>query len=143
MECGIVMSLPLLLDTCALIWLVDEGNIAAHAEEALAEAESASTGIMVSPISAWEVGQLASRGRLLLSLEPRDWFQRALDAGLTLAPMPPEVLIASSYLPGEGLRDPADRIIAATARAFRYRLMTRDRPLLDFADAGHMDAIAC
>lgn len=133
------MNRPILLDTCALIWMVDEGRLAAAAETALRGAEA----IMVSPISAWEVGQLAARGRLLLSLEPRDWFQRALDAGLELAPMPPEVLIASSFLPDNALRDPADRIIAATARAFRYRLMTRDRPLLDFAEAGHMEAIAC
>ncbi len=80
---------PIAWDTLRAIWLVDEGKIAAPAETALAEAESASARIMVSPISAWEVGQLAARGRLLLSLEPRDWFQRALDAGLTLAPMPP------------------------------------------------------
>jgi PIN domain nuclease of toxin-antitoxin system len=137
------MSPPILLDTCALIWLVDEGRIAPHAEAALEEAESQPGGIVVSPISAWEIGQLAARGRIRLGLEPRDWFQRALDAGLTLAPMPPEVLIASSFLPQDGLRDPADRIIAATARAFRYRLMTRDRPLLDFGEAGHLEAIAC
>lgn len=106
-------------------------------------AETASEGIFVSPISAWEIGQLAAKNRIVLSLEPRDWFRRALDAGLTLAPMPPDVLIASSFLPTERLRDPADRIIAATARTFHYRLMTRDKPLLEFAEAGHLDAIAC
>ena len=135
------MSRPVLLDTCALIWMIDDGKITREAEAALAEAEPG--GLVVSPISAWEIGLLASRGRLFLSVEPRDWFRQALDAGLTLAPMPPEVLIASSFLPGNSLRDPSDRIIAATARAFRYRLMTRDRPLLDFAEAGHVEAIAC
>jgi PIN domain nuclease of toxin-antitoxin system len=40
-------------------------------------------------------------------------------------------------------RDPADRIIAATARAFDMTLVTRDRPLLDYADAGHLKALAC
>jgi PIN domain nuclease of toxin-antitoxin system len=137
------MSQPILLDTCALIWLVDEGKITPQAEAALGGAEGLRGGIVVSPISAWEIGQLAARGRIRLELEPRDWFQRALDSGLTLAPMPPEVLIASSFLPEGGLRDPADRIMAATARAFRYRLMTRDRPLLDFGAAGHLEAIAC
>jgi PIN domain nuclease of toxin-antitoxin system len=137
------VSPPILLDTCALIWLVDEGRIAADAEAALEAAQGEAGGIVVSPISAWEIGQLAARGRIRLGLEPRDWFKRTLDAGLVLAPMPPEVLIASSFLPENGLRDPADRIMAATARAFRYRLMTRDRPLLDFAAAGHLEAIAC
>ena len=137
------MSQPILLDTCALIWLVDEGKIAPAAEAALNEAEGLRGGVIVSPISAWEIGQLAARGQIRLGLEPRDWFQRALDAGLVLAPMPPDVLIASSFLPEGGLRDPADRILAATARAFRYRLMTRDRPLLEFGAAGHLEVIAC
>jgi PIN domain nuclease of toxin-antitoxin system len=57
--------------------------------------------------------------------------------------MPPSVLVGSSFLPGPALRDPADRIIAATARTFDLRLMTRDRPLLEFASAGHVQAIAC
>ncbi|HEX4196929.1 MAG TPA: type II toxin-antitoxin system VapC family toxin [Caulobacteraceae bacterium] len=137
------MSQPILLDTCALIWLVDEGRIAAAAEAALEAAQDQPGGVVVSPISAWEIGRLAARGRIRLGLEPRDWFQRALDAGLVLAPMPPELLIAASFLPENALRDPADRIMAATARAFRYRLMTRDRPLLDFGAAGHLEAIAC
>jgi PIN domain nuclease of toxin-antitoxin system len=114
-----------------------------EAEAALEAAQNQPDGIVVSPISAWAIGQLAARGRIRLGLEPRDWFQRALDAGLVLAPMPPEVLIASSFLPENRLRDPADRIMAATARAFRYRLMTRDRPLLDFGLAGHLEVIAC
>jgi PIN domain nuclease of toxin-antitoxin system len=137
------MIRPILLDTCALIWLVDESKLRAEAEAELSRAENMTDGIVVSPISAWEIGQLAARGRLRLPLEPRDWFRRALDSGLSLAPMPPEVLIASSFLPGPALRDPGDRIIAATARQFRYRLMTRDRPLLVFGDAGHVDTIAC
>jgi PIN domain nuclease of toxin-antitoxin system len=137
------MSRPILLDTCALIWIANREALRAGAEAALAEAEIEPGGIVVSPISAWEVGQLVSRGRLTLSKEPVAWFRTALEAGLTLAAIPPEVLIASSYLPGSRLRDPADRIIAATARAFGYRLMTRDRPLLDFGEAGHVQAIAC
>jgi len=137
------VSRPILLDTCALIWLVDEGRLSSDANAELERAESLEGGIVVSPISAWEIGHLAVRGRLILSLDPRDWFQRALDAGLVLAPLPPEVLIASSYLPPSALRDPADRILAAAARAFRYRLMTRDRPLLDFGAEGHLEAIAC
>jgi PIN domain nuclease of toxin-antitoxin system len=113
------------------------------AEAALQEMEPISNGIAVSPISAWEVGQLVSRGRLRLPFDPRHWFQRILDRGVALAPLSPAILIASSFLPDSGLRDPADKIIAATARAHGYRLMTRDRPLLDFATSGHLQAIAC
>jgi len=134
---------PILLDTCALIWLANRDTLAAAARASLEEVGSSDGQIVVSPISAWEIGQLAARGRLKLTMEPNAWFQAALDAGLTLAPMPPELLIASSFLPSEGLRDPADRIIAATARFYRYRLMTRDRPLLAFGQEGHVETIAC
>jgi len=137
------MSRPILLDTCALIWLVDKGNLSSTAEAQLAEAEHLPDGIVVSPISAWEIGQLSARGRLVLGVDPRDWFREAIGAGLALADMTPEVLIASSYLPPSRLRDPADKILAATARAFRFRLMTRDRPLLEFGEAGFLDVIPC
>jgi PIN domain nuclease of toxin-antitoxin system len=137
------MSRPILLDTCALIWVANRDALQGQAEAALAEVEGEVGGILISPISAWEIGQLASRGRLALLAEPSLWFSAALDAGLALAAMPPEVLIASSYLPSVRLRDPADRILAATARAFGYRLMTRDRPLLEFGEAGHLHTIAC
>jgi PIN domain nuclease of toxin-antitoxin system len=137
------MIKPILLDTCALIWLANKSPMRADAQTALAEVDHQPGGIVVSPISAWEIGQLVARGRLLLEAEPLQWFRQALSAGLLLAEMPPEVLVASSYLPGGRLRDPADRIIAATARTFSYRLMTRDAPLLEFGGEGHLSAIAC
>jgi PIN domain nuclease of toxin-antitoxin system len=137
------MSAPILLDTCALLWLSNKQPLRPSAVSAIEAAQDEFNGLVVSPISAWEIGQLVARGRLPLLLEPRTWFAEALDAGLTLAPMPPEVLIASSFLPGAHLRDPADRILAATARTFRYRLMTRDRPLLDFGAEGHVETIEC
>ena len=115
---------PILLDTCALIWLA-VGGLTDPAKALLDEDD---TQALVSPISAWEIGVLAARGRVTLAAEPQAWFRRALDAGLSLAPM---------------LRDPADRILAATARTYGYRLMTRDRPLLDLGRQGHLQVVAC
>ena len=137
------MTRPILLDTCAMLWMGNNQSLRAEAEAALHEAETEPGGIAVSPISAWEIGQLVARGRIVLPMEPLSWFQTLLDMGIALAPMPPAVLIASSFQPCSALRDPADRIIAATARALGYRLMTRDRPLLDLASEGHINAIAC
>lgn len=137
------MSRPILLDTCALIWIQNGDVLGEDAEAALQEAAATTGQVAVSPISAWEVGQLVSKGRLKIAVEPLTWFQEALDGGMVLAPMPPSILVAASFLPGPTLRDPADRIMAATARAFGFRLMTRDRPLLDVAREGHLQAIAC
>lgn len=137
------MIRPILLDTCALIWMANGDQLKEEAEAALQQMAAAPGGVLASPISAWEVGQLVAKGRLRLSTDPLRWFQANLNKGLTLAPLSPELLVASSFLPDARLRDPADRILAATARTLDYRLMTRDRPLLRFASEGHMSAIAC
>lgn len=76
-------------------------------------------------------------------MTPAAWFESLIGAGLRWASLTPEVLIDSSFLPGEIHGDPADRILVATARAFGCRLMTRDRALLGYAQSGHLQAVAC
>jgi PIN domain nuclease of toxin-antitoxin system len=134
----------LLLDTCAAIWLTGEQPVGRETADAIQNARASHQPIYVSPISAWEIGLLVSRGRMNMQMTPERWFSRLLEApGLELADMPPNVLIASSFLPGKFHNDPSDRILAATAREFGYRLVTRDRPLLDYAEQGHIQALAC
>jgi PIN domain nuclease of toxin-antitoxin system len=137
------MTRPILLDTCALIYISNQDRLGRGAEDELQRAQATSGGLLASPISAWEVGQLVSRGRVTLFLDPKAWFQKVLDSGVMLAPMPYDILVNASFLPDSPLRDPADRILAATARAYSYRLMTRDRPLLEYGSRGHLQAIPC
>lgn len=100
--------------------------------------------VLVSPITAWEVGLLVARGRLAIPTNPQAWFERLMQAPhVSLAALTPAVLIASSFLPDAPFRDPADRILTATAREFGLTLVTRDRALLAYAKAGHLRAIAC
>jgi PIN domain nuclease of toxin-antitoxin system len=135
---------PLLLDTCAAIWVAEAESIAPEATQVLEEAYDAGTGIYISPITAWEIGLLNSRGRLTLLIKPQLWFGRLFEVlNLRLADMSPQLLIASSFLPGSAPRDPADRIMAATAREYGYRLVTRDRFLLAYAEQGHIQAVIC
>ena len=135
---------PLLLDTCAVIWVAEDHPISHKAAAALDEAHAADRFVYVSPITAWEVGLLVARGRLTMIVKPQLWFERLLDVpNMRLAEMSPDLLISSSFLPGEPPRDPADRIIAATAREYGYTLMTRDRLLLDYAEQGHIQAVCC
>ncbi len=138
------MADPLLLDTCAIIWVANDEPIAKEAREAIAAALQADAPVYVSPISAWEVGMLAARRRISLRMTPEKWFDRLLGApGLRLAELPPSLLIASSFLPGDTPADPADRIIAATAREYDLRVVTRDRRLLAYAESGYCRALAC
>jgi PIN domain nuclease of toxin-antitoxin system len=138
------MEAPLLLDTCAVIWIAEDQAIAGTAALALDQAHAADQFVYVSPITAWEVGLLVARGRLTSIIKPQLWFERVLDVpNMRLVDMSPDLLISSSFLPGDPPRDPADRIIAATAREFGYTLMTRDRLLLAYAEQGHIQAVGC
>lgn len=110
---------------------------------ALQEAAEARA-IYISPWSAWEIAMLASKRRLNLAMAPAPFFESLSGrSGTALAPLTPSILIAAHFLPGAPPRDPADRIIAATAREYGYTLVTRDRELLAYADAGHINAIEC
>ena len=118
--------------------------ISAASRDAIALAQAASTGVLVSPITAWKIATLAAKNRIQLSMSPEAWFDALLAlTGVRLAPMPPAVLIASAFLPGSPPRDPADRIIAATARMFGYTVITRDGELTVYARAGHIEVISC
>jgi PIN domain nuclease of toxin-antitoxin system len=135
---------PLLLDTCAVIWLAEGEKLARSAADLLHAADDAGEVTYISPISAWEVGQLASCGRIQLLITPQRWFARLFEArGVHLAEMSPDLLIASSFLPGKPPRDPADRIIAATARDLGATLITRDRALLGYGTQGHLSVVEC
>jgi PIN domain nuclease of toxin-antitoxin system len=135
---------PILLDTCAAIWLAEDAPLAQSALDLLAAAADAEMSTYVSPITAWEIGLLIARARLKLLITPQRWLQRLLKVpGVRLADISPELLIASSFLPGDPPRDPADRIIVATARDYGATLITRDRALLEYGEQGHIRVEAC
>lgn len=115
-----------------------------RSREAIHTAQSTNSGIFVSPISAWELATLVSRNRLRLTTTPEAWFEALLALpGIRLAEMPSTVLIASASLPGSPPKDPADRIIAATARQFDWAVVTRNGELTDYGRAGHIRVIPC
>lgn len=134
---------PLLLDTCALIWSAmggDQPKLRQH----LRAAYEGAVQIWISPISAWEIGQLAALRRITLARPALSWFEQVVaQSGARLAELGPKVLMAASDLPDELHRDPADRILIATAREYGMRVVTRDRKILDYADKGHVMALEC
>jgi PIN domain nuclease of toxin-antitoxin system len=138
------MIRPILLDTCAALWLAADAPMAGAAMEAIAQVATAGISLQISPIIAWEIGLMARKGRFRSSLSPQRWFDhlRALP-GVQVCALSPEILLGSSFLPGKLHGDPADRIMAATARDLGFTLMTRDQALLDYAGQGHLAAIAC
>jgi len=137
------MIRPILLDTCAALWIV-ANEVSEATADALAEALDAGLPTYVSPITAWEIGNLARKGRFKSNYEPRKWFEVLMGTPNTqLAELTPRVLLESSFLPGDLPKDLADRIIAATAREYGLTVMTRDKSLLDYARQGYLSALEC
>jgi PIN domain nuclease of toxin-antitoxin system len=138
------MAGSVLLDTCAAIWIMKQMPLSVASRKAIQNAYRTNSGVYVSPFTAWEVGMLVSKGRLILTTTPDVWFDSLIAMpGIRLAPLTPKILLASTALPGTPPSDPADRIIAATARALAKTLITRDAGLLEYARRGHIRAIAC
>ncbi|MCY3845007.1 MAG: type II toxin-antitoxin system VapC family toxin [Acidobacteria bacterium] len=133
-----------LLDTCAVVWTAHNDPLREPAASRLQDAYRRGARLFVSPITAWEIAMLATKGKIALALDPDLWFRRYCDLpSVTLAAMPPSVLVSSTGLPGAPPRDPADRILIATARTFGYVLVTRDARILEYGSRGHVRVIEC
>ena len=135
----------LLLDTHALIWIVARAPMSSASLVAVREA--ATTGqVLVSPVSAWEIGLLAAARRSSITFlpTPQKWLEKALTTpGVRVTPLSPEAAIQAAFLPGKLHRDPADRLLIATARQLGATLITRDELILAYARRGYVDAIPC
>lgn len=137
------MNAPILLDTCAAIMIVEE-RLSPAAVAVLDTRFAQGEPVFLSPITGWELGLLFSKGRLRSAVTPTEYLRRLTTSPtVRLAELRAEVLMASSFLPGDLNKDPADRIIAATAREYGFTVMTRGRPLLDYARQGYLSAIEC
>ena len=134
-----------LLDTCAAIWLANGEPMSAESLRAVRSA-SVTGEVLVSPVSAWEVGLLAANPvrPVRFDPDPAAWFATLLGLpGVDLAPLTPEAAIESSFLPGRLHGDPADRLLVATARRMNAAFVTRDARLVRYGKQGHVLVIAC
>lgn len=124
----------ILLDTHALLWWVsDPKRIPAKATRLVDAAVRAGEQIAVCSISIWEIAMLVSRGRLTLNVATDVWVGRVESLPfLTFAPVDNRVALRSVNLDGFPNRDPADRMIAATAIEMGATLITADARLLAY-----------
>ena len=133
----------ILLDTCALLWSVNGDRMSAEASKAVDQASEAGV-LFLSPVSAWEIGILAQRGKLVLGVATEVYVARAFSRpGAQIAALTPDIAVRASYLPGEFHSDPADRLLIATAILMGLRLVTRDREILRYAGKGYVPALRC
>ena len=133
----------LLIDTHVWLWIVfAEPFIKSSTLEVIEQASFEQT-LFVSPISMWEIALKHSRGKLYLDRPVRDWLAHASNIpGLSLAQITPSIAAECAELPPAFHGDPADRIIAGTARAEGFTLVTHDKALLQLAKQGYFKALA-
>jgi PIN domain nuclease of toxin-antitoxin system len=131
-----------LLDTHAWVWLLNgDPKLNPKAVKAI-ERSLSEEAVLLSAISPWEVAMLVSKGRLTLDRDVGEWVGTAASIpGIRLEPISPEIAVASTRLPGNIHPDPADRLIAATARHLGALLITDDQLLLDYDTAGHLKTL--
>ena len=112
-----------LLDTCALIWLGMGGSdLSANARRRI----SVASALHYSPISAWEIARLKKEGKVVI---PNDLTGFIADLtgqyGISAILPADEIMLRAAELP-DFHKDPADRIIIATALAHDLTVVTGD-----------------
>jgi PIN domain nuclease of toxin-antitoxin system len=134
-----------LLDTCALIWLAN-GDPMRPDSIALIEQAGRRGELLVSPVSAWEIGLLATSRKASIQFlpSPQEWLDALLARpGIRVTPLSAEAALGASYLPGELHGDPGDRLLVSTARVLGATLITRDGRILEYGRAGFVQVLAC
>lgn len=131
----------IILDTHVLIWAVQDNPRLGRQAAAIIEKSAAETTILIPAICAWEVAGVEKRGKVVFPGGCLSWFRRILDApAFTLAALELEIAMASVTMEWSH-KDPADRIITATALYWNMPLVTADETILAYAEEGHVRAI--
>jgi PIN domain nuclease of toxin-antitoxin system len=132
----------LLLDTHVWLWYARATPMMTERQVAALDAARQGQDVFVSVISVWEVAWLAEKGRITLHVPYDQWVATATAAlGTEAVPLTAGIAMESVRLPGNVHGDPMDRFIVATARSLGARLVTRDRRLLAYGRAGHVDVL--
>lgn len=120
----------ILLDTHALIWWFEGSPRLSLAAKAAIENARRLSRVTISSLSCWEIALLNAHGRIDLSAELHDWIT-AIEKlrRVRFIPVNNDIAIASVALPGQFHKDPADRIIVATAITMNIPLVTVDQKI--------------
>jgi PIN domain nuclease of toxin-antitoxin system len=118
----------ILLDTCVVAWMASEPEKLSRAASDAIRKASGSGGIAIAAITLWELAQLMTSGRLRIT-GAVDAFVEEIADRMVVIPISPKIaMLGAQFLPPYP-RDPADRLIGATAIAEGIALVTKDREM--------------
>lgn len=121
----------IVLDTHALVWWISEPKrVGAKARKLIESAVAGRSPMFVSSISIWEVAMLVAARRIELTFEVNAWIAHveALPF-LSFVPVDNRIAARAVQLANFAHKDPADRIIVATALGLGATLLTVDKQL--------------
>jgi PIN domain nuclease of toxin-antitoxin system len=120
-----------LLDTHVWWWWVNDERGLSRGQERQLRKVGPSSPALVSDISLWEVSTLVSLGRIRAKVPLREWLEQAAAEPLVRrCSISPAVAAEVAELPDTFHRDPADRILIATARILDATLLTQDERII-------------
>jgi PIN domain nuclease of toxin-antitoxin system len=117
----------ILLDTSVVVWAaIEPKRLSRTAASTLLRART-DGGLAMSSISLWEMTSLFARGRIETYGTIDASLRQVLETvGVIVKPITQEIAILATQFPESYPRDPADRLIGATARAEGIALITQD-----------------
>jgi PIN domain nuclease of toxin-antitoxin system len=119
----------ILLDTHVIVWLAsDERRLSRTARAAIDQARQAGKALAISDFTLFELSLLFRKKQigLVISLES---FLSEVEKRFVVLPITGQVCVSALSLPVGYPKDPADRIIGATALVEGIPLITADREI--------------
>lgn len=121
--------MKLLLDTHIWLWTIREPDRISR--RVMSEFKNLQNELWLSPVSVWEALMLRRKGRIQIPGNLDSWLADST-ANLREAPLTHEIVFMAERLKLHA--DPADRFLAATAKALDLTLVTADQRLLGLGD---------